>query len=365
MSLSIGIVGLPNVGKSTLFNAITTAQAEAQNYPFCTIEPNTGIVSIPDPRLDVLSQMSRSKKTIPATITFTDIAGLVKGASQGEGLGNKFLSHIREVSAIAHVVRCFEDDNITHVGGRINPQEDIEVINTELIIADLEMAEKMAGTMEKQVKRSKDQDSLDRFELLIKIKDALAQNQAVRSLPLTGHEQALLKSMNFLSHKKVIYLANIAEAQIGQPNPLADQVQAYAQAHRDEFAVICGKVEEELSKLASDEKAEFLKALGISESGLDVVAKKCFSLLGLQTYLTTGEKETRAWTIHAGDTAPQAAGVIHSDFERGFIRANIVSYEEFVKLGGWKEAREKGALRQEGKDYVMHDGDVVEFLFNV
>ncbi len=365
MSLSIGIVGLPNVGKSTLFNAITNAQAEAQNYPFCTIEPNTGIVPIPDARLAVLAGMSQSKKTIPATITFTDIAGLVKGASQGEGLGNKFLSHIREVSAIAHVVRCFEDDNITHVSGHINPMEDIDIINTELIIADLEMAEKMHGNMEKQAKRAKDQDSLERFALLTKVKEALGQNLPVRSLTLTEQEAALVKSMNFLSYKKVIYLANISEALIGQPNPLADQVQAHAQAGQDEFAIICGKVEEELSKLSEEEKDEFLKALGIAESGLDVVAGKCFHLLGLQTYLTTGEKETRAWTIHKGDTAPQAAGVIHSDFERGFIRANIVGYDDFVKLGGWKEAREKGALRQEGKDYIMQDGDVVEFLFNV
>lgn len=365
MSLSIGIVGLPNVGKSTLFNAITNAQAAAQNYPFCTIEPNTGIVAIPDGRLATLAKMSSSQKTIPATITFTDIAGLVKGASQGEGLGNKFLSHIRDVSAMAHVVRCFEDDDITHVSGTINPIDDIETINMELILADLESAEKMAGTMEKQAKRGQDKDTQARYALLLKIKDALASNQPVRSLTLTQDESDSIKSFNFLTSKKVLYIANISEALIGQANPLADQVAAYADKQGDEFVIICSKVEEEMTQLDPAEKAEFLKELGIPESGLDLIAKKAFHLLGLQTYLTTGPKETRAWTIRQGDTAPQAAGVIHTDFQRGFIRANIVNYNDFVALGGWKEAREKGSLRQEGKDYVMQDGDVVEFLFNV
>lgn len=365
MSLSIGIVGLPNVGKSTLFNAITNARAEAQNYPFCTIEPNTGIVPIPDERLAVLAKFSNSQKVLPATITFTDIAGLVKGASKGEGLGNKFLSHIREVSAIAHVVRCFESGDITHVSGKVDPVDDIETINMELILADLETAEKMHANMEKQVKREKTQEIQDRFALLAKIRDTLAESKPARSIAFTDDECLLLKGLDFLTLKKVIYVANISDDLIGKPNPLADKVESYAREHGDQFALICAKVEEEISELEGEEKAEFLKELGISESGLDVVAKKCFTLLGLQTYLTTGEKETRAWTIKQGDTAPKAAGVIHTDFERGFIRANIVNYEDFVRLGGWKEAREKGVLRQEGKEYVMHDGDVVEFLFNV
>jgi GTP-binding protein YchF len=365
MALSVGIVGLPNVGKSTFFNAITNCQAEAQNYPFCTIEPNTGIVPIPDPRLDVLAKMSNSEKVVPASITFVDIAGLVAGASKGEGLGNKFLSHIREVSVIAHVVRCFEDSNIVHVAGRINPLEDIDIINTELVLADMEVAEKMHGNMEKQAKRATDQETKDKFQLLGRIKDVLEAGKPVRSLDLSLEEEALMKGMDFLSAKKVIYVANVSEAMLGKSSPAVDQVKAFAEQHKDAFAVICAKVEEEISKLDKSEKAEFLKELSITESGLDVVAKRCFSLLGLQTYLTTGVKETRAWTIPQGATAPQAAGVIHTDFERGFIRANIVSYDDFVKLGGTKEARDKGVLRQEGRDYVMKDGDIVEFLFNV
>ena len=365
MALSAGIVGLPNVGKSTLFNAITNCNAEAQNYPFCTIDPNTGIVPIPDPRLDVLAKMSASEKITHAVITFTDIAGLVKGASKGEGLGNKFLSHIREVSAIAHVVRCFEDENIVHVSGRIDPLDDIEVINTELVLADFEMADKMCSNLERQLRSSSDQEAKDRAVLLKKIRETLETGKPVRSLTFTEDETEFVRSMSFLSAKKVIYVANVSEGMIGKPNAAVDQVRLYAEQHGDEFAVICAKIEEEISKLEGAEKADFLKELGIPESGLDVIGKKCFSLLGLQTYLTTGVKETRAWTIRKGDTAPKAAGVIHTDFERGFIRANIVSYDDLVKYGSMKEAREKGLLRQEGKEYVMQDGDVVEFLFNV
>jgi GTP-binding protein YchF len=365
MALSVGIVGLPNVGKSTLFNAITNCQAEAQNYPFCTIEPNTGIVPIPDKRLEVLAKMSSSEKIVPATITFVDIAGLVKGASKGEGLGNKFLSHIREVSAIAHVVRCFDDQNIVHVSGKINPLDDIEVINMELILADLEMTDKMISTLSKQTKSGADQETKERLSVLAKAKAALEANHPVRSVEFSSEEYRHLSSINFLTQKKVIYVANISENLLGKPNPYVDMVKKYALGHGDEFAVICARIEEEISKLDKDEKAAFLQELHIEESGLDVIAKKCFSLLGLQTYLTTGIKETRGWTIHKGDTAPVAAGVIHTDFERGFIRANVVSYDDFVRLGGYKEAKEKGVLRQEGREYVMKDGDIVEFLFNV
>ncbi|NTV51468.1 MAG: redox-regulated ATPase YchF [Candidatus Firestonebacteria bacterium] len=364
MALSVGIVGLPNVGKSTFFNAITNSQAEAQNYPFCTIEPNTGIVPLPDPRLDALAKLSRSEKIVAAPISFVDIAGLVKGASQGEGLGNKFLSHIRDVSAIAHVVRCFEDPNIVHVSGKIDPLDDIDVINTELILADLELADKLLAGLEKNARKG-DAEAKEKFDLLTRIRELLVTNRPARQVESSDPEKVWLKSFNFLTAKKVIYVANISEAMLGQDSPAVAIVQKFAAAQGDAFELICAKIEEEISKLDAAEKAEYLKALNIAESGLDVVAKKCFTLLGLQTYLTTGPKETRAWTIRRGDTAPQAAGVIHTDFERGFIRANIVSYEDFVRLGGVKEARDQGLLRQEGRDYVMQDGDVVEFLFNV
>jgi GTP-binding protein YchF len=364
MALSVGIVGLPNVGKSTFFNAITNSQAEAQNYPFCTIEPNTGIVPLPDPRLAVLAKLSQSEKIVPAPISFVDIAGLVKGASQGEGLGNKFLSHIRDVSAIAHVVRCFEDTNIVHVSGKIDPLDDIEVINTELILADLELADKLLAGVEKGARKG-DAEAKEKFDLLTRVRELLVANRPARQVQVSLAESVWLKGYNFLTAKKVIYVANVSETMLGQESPQVARVQKYAAEHGDAFELICAKIEEEISKLEAAEKAEFLKELGIAESGLDVVAKKCFALLGLQTYLTTGPKETRAWTIHRGDTAPQAAGVIHTDFEKGFIRANIVSYEDFVRLGGTKEARDQGLLRQEGREYVMRDGDVVEFLFNV
>ena len=365
MALSVGIVGLPNVGKSTFFNAITNANAEAQNYPFCTIEPNTGIVPIPDERLDVLSKMSKSEKVVPATITCVDIAGLVKGASKGEGLGNKFLSHIREVSAVAHVVRCFEDSNIVHVSGKINPVDDIEIINTELILSDMEQAEKMHSNAQKQIKSGGDRDSKERFALLDRIKAALEASKPVRSLTFDETEKKLLQSMNFLTSKQVIYVANISDSMIGQPSPALDAVKAYAQKDNAEFVVICAKIEEEISKLDPQEKKEFLKELGITESGLGLFAKKCFTLLGLQTFLTTGPKETRAWTINKGDTAPQAAGVIHTDFEKGFIRANVMGYDDLVRLGNEKAVKEQGLMRQEGREYIMKDGDIVEFLFNV
>jgi len=365
MGLSIGIVGMPNVGKSTLFNAITNAGAEAQNYPFCTIEPNSGIVPINDPRLFILGEMGQSKEVIPAVIEFTDIAGLVKGASQGEGLGNKFLTHIREVSAIAHVVRCFDDDNITHVDGRIDPASDIETINLELILSDLDLAEKMHGTMHRKMRMVKDLETQQRFALLERIKDALAENIPIRHLELTPEEYTMAINMNFLTIKKMIYVANVSEADVITGNHYTQQVAEIAKKDNDEFAVISARIEEELSQFSKEEKKEFMAEAGIAEAGLDAITRKCFSLLGLQTYLTTGEKESRAWTIKRGDTAPKAAGVIHTDFERGFIRANIVTYDDFIANNGWKGAKEKGLLRQEGKDYVMQDGDIVEFLFNV
>lgn len=365
MSLSVGIVGLPNVGKSTFFNAITNAGAQAQNYPFCTIEPNTGIVPIPDERLNMLAKITHTEKIIPATITCVDIAGLVKGASKGEGLGNKFLSHIREVSAIAHVVRCFEDSNIVHVHGKISPVDDIEIINTELILADMEQAEKMYANSQRQLRGAANQELKDRIAILEKIKNALQSSKAVRDIQFTETEKAVVDAMNFITAKQIIYVANISDSMIGQPNPQVEAVKEYAEKNGSEFTIICAKIEEEISKLSEPEKKEFLDELGIPESGLGIFAKKCFSLLGLQTFITTGVKETRAWTIHKGDTAPKAAGVIHTDFEKGFIRANIMNYNDLIKLGSEKAVKENGLMRQEGRDYVMQDGDVVEFLFNV
>ncbi len=366
MSFSIGIVGLPNVGKSTLFNAVTRCQVEASNYPFCTIDPNIGIVSVPDERLSILAALSHSKKITPTMIDFVDIAGLVKGASQGEGLGNQFLAHIREVKAIAHVVRCFEDENIIHVDGRINPEMDIDVINIELIMADLTTVTRRLQQTQKRAK-SGDKELLEEVAFFEKVKMQLEQAIPLRRLKFTEKEAAWLADLHCLSAKPVIYIANVMENEVGKsvPNAFVKQVQMISAAENAQTIVISAKIEAEISELSSQEAAEFLKELGIAESGLKQLTKASYALLGLITYLTTGETETRAWTIIKGMKAPQAAGVIHTDFERGFIKAEIVAYQDFVEAGSLSKAREKGVLRQEGKEYVMQDGDVVEFRFNV
>ncbi|NBV82545.1 redox-regulated ATPase YchF [bacterium] len=365
MTLSIGIVGLPNVGKSTLFNAITNACVDAQNYPFCTIEPNSGIVPVPDVRIETLSKISGTEKLIYATIEFVDIAGLVKGASKGEGLGNKFLANIRETSAIAHVVRCFNDDNIIHVHGKVDPISDIETIELELILADLDVAQKAMDNQQKRTKTNQ-KEEVKKLDLLKRVVDALSQNTPVRAVEFDDDDAITIRQYQFLTAKPVIYVGNVDEDHLdGTGLDAVQKLRDYAKATRSECIVICAKLESELATMSAAEKKEFLGELGINESGLDQLSRACFNLLGLQTYLTTGVKETRAWTIRIGDTAPKAAGVIHTDFEKGFIRANIVDYTTFVECGGWKVAKEKGLVRQEGKEYVMKDGDVVEFLFNV
>ncbi len=363
--MKLGVVGLPNVGKSTLFNAITQAGAEIANYPFCTIEPNVGVVAVPDERLDKLAALYDSKKITPTYLKFVDIAGLVKGASRGEGLGNKFLSHIREVDAIVHVVRCFEDSNITHVSDEINPVADMETINLELILADIETVDarlakavNMQKTGEKKYKTE--------AELLQRILKHLESEQPVRTMTFDEEETPVVDDMFLLTAKPVIYAANISENDLGKAqNPLVDAVCRKAAEENAETLVICAKVEEELSKLDPEEKAMFLESYGIEESGLSRLVKKCYKLLHLVSYLTAGEKETRAWTVTEGTKAPQAAGKIHSDFEKGFIRAEIVDYQTMLELGGYNQAKEHGKVRSEGKDYVIKDGDVVLFRFNV
>jgi len=363
--MKLGIVGLPNVGKSTLFNAITKAGAEAANYPFCTIEPNVGVVTVPDERLRVLHEMYDSKKTTYTTVEFYDIAGLVKGASKGEGLGNKFLSHIREVAAIVHVVRCFDDPNVVHVDGKIDPISDIEIINTELILSDLEVLERRLQKTQKNLKGDKALQA--ELDLLLKVKDTLEKGLSARTLDLKEEEAEFVKSLNLLSFKPVIYAANVSEDEAGAEtdNEYVAAVRKFAASEGSDVVVICAKLEEEIAELDDDEKAAFLRELGIAESGLDKLVKASYHLLDLISFLTAGPQEVRAWTIRRGTKAPQAAGKIHSDFERGFIRAETIAYDDLVRCGSMAAAKEKGLVRSEGKDYVVKDGDVILFRFNV
>lgn len=364
--MKIGIVGLPNVGKSTLFNAITEAGAESANYPFCTIEPNVGIVAVPDERLNKLAEMEKPEKITPATIEFVDIAGLVKGASKGEGLGNKFLSHIREVDAIAHVVRCFEDPNVVHVDGTIDPVRDIETINLELIFADLETVEKRIGKVERQAK-SGEKQYLEELSVLKRIKAGLEDNKPARNIEFNEDEKEIVNQMFLLTSKPVIYVANISEDDLisQKENDYVKKVREYAEKEGSELISISAEIEAELAELEDDEKKELLAEYNLEEPGLYKLIRASFDLLGLMTFLTAGPKEVRAWTIKKGTKAPQAAGKIHTDFERGFIRAEVISYEDLIKCGSQQAARDKGLLRSEGKDYVMQDGDVVVFRFNV
>ncbi|HEX5574877.1 MAG TPA: redox-regulated ATPase YchF [Gemmatimonadales bacterium] len=363
--LRLGIVGLPNVGKSTLFNALTSARALVANYPFATIEPNTGIVQVPDPRLEVLANIVRPERTVPAAVEFVDIAGLVKGASEGEGLGNQFLANIREVDAIVHVVRCFEDPDVQHVMGEVDPVRDREIINIELGLADLASVEKRLDKTGRAAKSGDAQAKLE-LRLLQALQTALAAGNPARSVVPTEEEAPAFRAFNLLTTKPVLYAANVAEDEIASGNRFVEALRSALTHDREaaEIVAFSAKVEAELAELAVEDRSEFLESLGLMESGLDRLAHAAYHLLGLQSYFTAGEKEVRAWTVHRGDKAPAAAGVIHSDFEKGFIRAETVGYGDFVRVGGWKPAREQGLARAEGKEYVVQDGDVMLFRFN-
>lgn len=364
MGLKCGIVGLPNVGKSTIFNALTKAGIAAENYPFCTIEPNTGIVEVPDPRLNALSEIVKPERVVPAVVEFVDIAGLVAGASKGEGLGNQFLANIRECDAIAHIVRCFNDDNIVHVAGKVSPIDDIAVINTELALADLATVEKALARYSKQARQGGDKEALKLVLACEKLLPALNEAKAARSVALTEEEIAVLRPLFLLTIKPTMYVANVEEHGF-ENNPLLDEVRRYVAKENAPVVAVCAKMEAEIADLDEEDKAMFLEDMGMHEPGLDRVIRAGYDLLGLQTYFTAGVKEVRAWTIHKGDTAPQAAGVIHTDFERGFIRAQTISYNDFIQYRGEKGAQEAGKMRAEGKDYIVNDGDVMNFLFNV